>query len=111
MSGLTASQSAYEATLIQQSTTLFGALQAEGTQVPAEVPPGASSAQAQAIGLEAQVAGTLDASIGGAATPPPEPLTAPGTNQYQASTASETLSNDLTLAGSLGLGTNTNTLA
>jgi hypothetical protein len=111
MSGLTPSQSAFQATLIEQSSTLLGSIQSPGTQVPAKAPPGASQAQTVAIGLEAQVAGTLDASLSGAGTPSPVPLTTPGVNQYQAALSSENFNDTLALVNTFGLGTTTNTLA
>ncbi len=111
MSGLSSSQSAYEATLVQQAATLAGSIQVQGTQVPVQAPPGASTVQQEAIGLQGEVAGTLAASINGASTPPPTPLTAPGTTASQSSYNSDTLNNTETLLGSLGLGTQSNTLA
>ena len=111
MSGLSSPQTAYQATLVQQSSILAGSIQVQGEQAPAKAPPGASSAQVQAIGLEAQVAGTLAASIRGESTPPWTPLVAPDTNQYQSGASSQALANTETLLGSLGLGTKTNTSA
>jgi hypothetical protein len=111
MSGLSSSQAAYQATLVQQAATLAGSIQTQGAQAPAQAPPGASTFQQEAIGLEAQVAGTLAASISGAGTPPPEPLTAPGTNPYQSSYDTAVLNQTSTLLGSLGIGTQTNASA
>lgn len=111
MSGLTSSQQAYQATEIQQASTLLGGLQVQGTQVPATAPPGASSAEVQAIGLAAQDAGIIDASIQGQSTPPPTPLEVPGQNQYQSALNVSTFNNTEALLGTLGLGTNANSLA
>jgi hypothetical protein len=109
--GVSNSQQAYQATLIQQAATIAGSVQEQGTQVVAKAPPGANAFQVQAIGLEASVAGTLAASIRGLSTPPPAPLAAPGTNSYQVSAATQALSNVEGLLGSLGLGNHTNALA
>jgi len=110
-SGLSNAQSAYEATLVQQAATLAGSIQVQGTQAPVQAPPGASIVQQEAIGLQGEVSGTLAASINGQSTPPPTPLEAPGTSASQASYNTATLNNTETLLGSLGLGTQSNTLA
>lgn len=119
MSGLTGPQSAYQATLVQQASVLASSVHPAGQQVPAEAPPGASQAETTAIGLEAQDAGTLAASLaeGGfslGGTPPPSygtPLEAPGTNQYQAGYNQTVAGQTSTLLSTLGIGTNTNTTA
>jgi hypothetical protein len=101
MSGLTAAQSAYQATMIQQASTLMGSIQVQGTQPPAKVPAGASAAEALAIGLAAQDGATLAASIRGESTPPPSPLVAPGTNPAEQAAATATLQNIGSLLDSL----------
>jgi hypothetical protein len=111
MSGLSSPQTSYQATLVQQASTLAGSIQVQGDQAPAKAPPGANAYQVQAIGLEAQVAGTLAASIRGESTPPWTPLQAPGTNQYQAGNTNEALSNTETLLSSLGIGSKSNSVA
>jgi hypothetical protein len=121
MSGLSPSQSAYEATLVQQAATIAASLSPPGQQAPVVSAPGESTIQQEAAGLEASVSGTLSASISGTGfagqafalpgTPPPSPLETPGTSPYQASLATSQLDNATTLFGTLGLGTNTNTFA